>query len=153
MSYPKYQTTPRATTMARGAIEHYLLKYKSQESASLPVVKLREVLTYACHPFQKICKLMGRALTLLWKMAVDVLQSREVVAMPQMLHVVKKMAVTGGYDSVHREIMPFWTEVDVNEMFPVILAKLGSVGESTQEKQAGCRKASKRLGTWPTPSS
>ena len=52
-----------------------LLKYKSTDGASPPVIKMREVLTYACHPFQKVCKLMGRALTLLWKMAVDVLKS------------------------------------------------------------------------------
>ena len=67
-----------------------LFKYKSTECASPPVIKMREVLTYASHPFQKFCKLMGRAWTLLWKMAVDVLKSRELIAMPHMLHTVKK---------------------------------------------------------------
>ena len=94
-----------------------LLKYKSQESASPPVIKMREVLTYACHPFQKQCKLIGRALTLLWKMAVDVLGSVELIAVPHMLHAVKKWLSQVNTSQSAGAGMPFWTEMDVKQMF------------------------------------
>ena len=97
-----------------------LLKYKSQESAAPPGIKIREVLTYACHPFQKLCKLMGRALTLLWKTAVDVLGSRELIAMPHMVHTVKKWLSQVNTSQPAGAGMPFWTEMDVKEMFPEI---------------------------------
>ena len=97
-----------------------LLKYKSTERASPPVIKMREVLTYACHPFQKKCKLMGRALTLLWKMAVDVLKSRELIAMPQMLHTIKQWLSHVDKSPSTGTGEPFWTELDVKEMFPEI---------------------------------
>ena len=97
-----------------------LLKYKSSECASPPVIKMREVLTYACHPFQKICKLMGRALTLLWKMAINVLKSRELIAMPQMLHTIKTWLSRIDVSRATGTGLPFWTEMDVKEMFPEI---------------------------------
>ena len=63
---------------------------------------------------------MGRALTLLWKMAVDVLKSRELVAMPHMLHAVKKWLSTMQKTNTEHAGTPFWTEMDVKEMFPEI---------------------------------
>ena len=83
---------------------------------SPPVIKMREVLTYASQPFQQFCKLMGWSLTLLWKKASDVLKSRDLIAMPQMLHTMSNMSKN---HEQHRAD-PFWTEIDVKEMFPKI---------------------------------
>ena len=63
---------------------------------------------------------MGRALTLLWKMALDVLGSRELIAMPHMLHAVKKWLSQVNASQSAGAGMPFWTEMDVKEMFPEI---------------------------------
>ena len=63
---------------------------------------------------------MGCALTLLWKMAVGVLKSRELIAMPQMLHTVKKWLSTMDKTNMEHAGTPFWTEIDGKEMFPEI---------------------------------
>ena len=64
-----------------------VLKYKRKEKALPLVIEMREVLTCVWHPFQRICNLM--AMLRPWKIAVDVLKSRELIAMPQMLHTMR----------------------------------------------------------------
>ena len=69
-----------------------LVKYKSKERQAL--MKAREVPTQDKHPYRRLGKLMGRCLSLLWKEAVTVLGSREIVAMSDILHPIR--VVTDG---------------------------------------------------------
>ena len=59
----------------------YLVKFKSHEHDIPPLMKGREVVPNAAHALKPLCSLMGRSLTLLWKLAVDVLKPREIIAM------------------------------------------------------------------------
>ena len=49
-----------------------------------------------------------------------VLKSRELIAMPHMLHAVKKWLSTMEKTNTEHASTPFWTEMDVKEMFPEI---------------------------------
>ena len=61
------------------------MQFKSKERASPPLVKFREVLAYAAHPFPQVGKLIGRALTVFWKSVVQWLELREMIATSEML--------------------------------------------------------------------
>ena len=89
-----------------------LIKYNSNEQASPPLITMREALTYASPPFQFFWKLMGRALTLFWKIAVNVLTSNA----PH--HQTKVGTTIPNMNTDERKLL--WTEMDVKEMFPEI---------------------------------
>ena len=74
------------------------------------------VCAYHRHPLRRIASLVGRCLTVLWKMTVAVLTPREMVTMPEMLHFVLKVR-----ERALREGGKWkWAEFDLVEMFPNI---------------------------------
>ena len=62
-----------------------LFKFKSQEHALPPIMKFRKVLAYAAHPFPRVGKLVGRALTVFWKLLVRTLCPREIISMTEII--------------------------------------------------------------------
>jgi hypothetical protein len=64
-----------------------LVKYKSKEHKA--TMKAREVLTQDKHPYRRLGKLIGGCLSLLWKEAIAVLDSKEIVAMSDILHPIR----------------------------------------------------------------
>ena len=93
-----------------------LVKFKSQERKAK--MKAREVLTHDKHPYRCLGKLMGRCLSLLWKEAVAVLRSTEIVAMGDILHPVKKWLSRLADPPPQSQYQ--WVEFDIKEMFPEI---------------------------------
>ena len=93
-----------------------LVKFKSQERRAK--MKAREVLTQDKHPYRRLGKLMGRCLSLLWKEAVTVLNSNEIVAMGDILHPLKKWLSNLSEPPPQSQYQ--WVEFDIKEMFPEI---------------------------------
>ena len=91
-----------------------LFKHKMQEHASPPVVKAREVMRQARHPFRRYAKLFSRCLTVLWKRAAKLPDSTEFVSMRELRSVILKWEAKDSGPGVA------WGELDVEEMFPNI---------------------------------
>ena len=94
----------------------YLFKFKSHECDTPPVIKGREVVTNATHALKTLCSLMGRALTVFWKLSIKFLMPREIIAMKDLLGCVRTWAqkirdLPGDFQ---------WLELDIKEMFPEI---------------------------------
>ena len=90
--------------------------WKSKEKAPVPVMKGWEVVTYHRNPLRRLASLMGRCITVLWKMTVEVPTPGEMAAMPEMLHFVRKVR-----EQALREGGKWkWAEFDLVEMFPNI---------------------------------
>ena len=89
-----------------------LVKWKSDENATPPVIKGREVLTCALHPLKPATSLCGRALTLFWKEVVSVLGPREIISMSSLLHCVRDWTNTCDKSETWD-----WVEYDIREMF------------------------------------
>ena len=94
----------------------YLFKFKSHECDTPPVIKGREVVTNATHALKTLCSLMGRALTVFWKLSINFLMPREIIAMKDLLGCVRTWAqkirdLPGDFQ---------WLELDIKEMFPEI---------------------------------
>ena len=95
-----------------------LFKFKSKERALPPVMKYRQVLAYAAHPFPRIGKLMGRALTVFWKLVVKHLKPREMIAMTDLLKFVRTCVDQAPRPRKNQSRV--WIEFDLVEMFPNI---------------------------------
>ena len=95
-----------------------LFKFKSQERALPPIMKFREVLAYAAHPFPRVVKLVGRALTVFWKLVVRTLCPREIISMTEILSFLRSCVSKA--PRPRRNQQRFWVEFDLVEMFPNI---------------------------------
>ena len=93
-----------------------LVKYKSKEHKA--AMKAREVLTQDKHPYRRLGKLIGRCLSILWKEASRVLNSREIVAMSDILHPIREWLSKLTDPPPGTEFR--WLEFDIKEMFPEI---------------------------------
>ena len=76
---PKQLPSPKCT---------HLVKWKSNEYASPPILKCRRVVTQGCHIFSRPKKIMGRPLSLFWKQVLQTLDSCEALALTDLLHML-----------------------------------------------------------------
>ena len=92
------------------------VKYKSCELKTPPLVKCREVLRQALHPFKPAQRHLGRCLSVLWKLTASQPSSIEFVAMPELRRVIQqwraKYCVSGS------TVEGAFGELDIEEMFP-----------------------------------
>ena len=93
-----------------------LIKHKSKEHRVPSVVKLREVVAYASHPFPRVGRLIGRTLTVFWKLVVKHLCRAEIISMNKMLPFVRRCASTAPKPRKNQKYI--WA--DLVEMFPRI---------------------------------
>ena len=102
-----------------------LVKWKSDEHATPPVVKGREVLTCVLHPLKPATSLWGRALTLFWKEVVTVLGPKEIISMSSLLHCVrdwtKNCDVSETWDWVEYDIREMFLEIPCNEILHALV--------------------------------
>ena len=94
----------------------YLVKFKSHECHDPPVIKGTEVVTKATHALKTLCSLMGRALTVFWKVSITFLKTNEILAMKHLLGSVrawvqKIQKLPGDFQ---------WLELDIKELYPEI---------------------------------
>ena len=85
-------------------------KYKSQEFASPPIVKFREIVRHAASPVKPTAKLISRALTVLWKEAIQRCPAFEFVGLESFVDQVRSWR-NEGYTGTP-------TELDLVKMFP-----------------------------------
>ena len=90
-----------------------LKKHKFQEALPSERLKVREMMRHSSHIFKRYNRLMGRALTLLWKYAASQPQSIERVGMD---------LVRGFLDHLRCTNLPVptWGELDIEGMFPCL---------------------------------
>ena len=119
---PPYFTTPTPAGSVQQCISvpngQLLFKHKSREQHLPPIVKHREVLAYASHPYPRIGRLVGRALTVFWKMVVKLLGPAEIISMNEMLGFVRGCAQRA--KKPRKNQVWVWAEFDLVDMFPNI---------------------------------
>ena len=90
-----------------------LIKHKFQEAIPTERLKVREIMRHSSHIFKRYNRLIGRALTLLWKYAASQPQSIERVGMDSLRGFVDHLRCLNLPD-------PAWGELDIEEMFPCL---------------------------------
>ena len=129
--------TQRQSFVLRAPGCQLLVKWKSREEEGW--LKAREVLTRAAHPFKKPNKLMGRVMTLFWRLVVTVLRPCELLSMKDLLHVLARWKQS--CRAPRKGQKAFWLELDLVEMFPriprhAILPALRELVRRTQETKS-----------------